>query len=131
MRAAATALLVLAATTARADHATPEQIEAAMRAAATEAKAYADESTMVTGLQRAQASGADDPLAAEARLLQLLIRLREVRAPQAQTRAVVAALLDHAPRTMTDPVDPEQRGLQRPAFAVAGAARERFHCQSP
>lgn len=123
MRAAATALLVLAATTARADHATPEQIEAAMRAAATEAKAYADESTMVTGLQRAQASGADDPLTAEARLLQLLIRLREIRAPHAQTRAVVAALLDHAPRTMTDPVDPEQRGLQRPAFAVTGAAR--------
>src|SRR5690606_16589411 len=40
-----------------------------------------------------------------------------------QTRAAVAALLDHAPQTFTDPVDPEQRRLIRPAYPIAGAAR--------
>src|SRR5690606_34956082 len=127
-------LLLLGATgAAHAGYAPQAEIDAAMRAAAVEAKAYGDEHSLIAGLQWAQARSVTDPLAAEAHLLQLLIRLREVRNPQTQTRAAVAALRDHAPQTVTDPVDPEQRGLMRPAFPIAGAARSllRLWSQAP
>jgi hypothetical protein len=123
MRAASVALLTLVATTAQARYASSTDIERAMRSAAVEAKAHTDELTLVTGLEQTRAASAADPLATEARLLQLLIRLREVRSPQPQTRAAVAALRDYSTQVVTDPVDPEQRRLMRPAFAVAGAAR--------
>ncbi|MES0873966.1 M14 family zinc carboxypeptidase [Sinimarinibacterium thermocellulolyticum] len=123
MHTASAALLLIAASAAQAHDATPAEIDTAMRAAAVEAKAYADELSIVAGLQRAQAASARDALAAEARMLQLLIRLREVRTPHPQTRAAVTGLRDYVSRTLTDPVDPEQRGMRRPAYPIAGAAR--------
>ncbi|MEQ1439749.1 hypothetical protein AAG565_10315 [Fontimonas sp. SYSU GA230001] len=122
-RAATALALALCVCGAQAGYVPRAQVEAAAATAAIEAKAYADEAALVGALLHAQSRSVVEPLPSEARLLRLLERLREVTAPADATRAAVAGLLDHAPQTWTDPVDPEQRTRQMPAFAVAGAAR--------
>lgn len=121
--ATALVLLAVASTAAAADYASRSDVEQAARAAADAAALYADEAALTAALLQAQTRSVIEPLSSEARLVQLLQRLREVAAPLPATRQAVAGLLDHAPQTLTDPIDPEQRGLQRPAFAVAGTAR--------
>lgn len=123
MRGAAALALLAAVSTAAADYAPRVDVERAARSAADEAALYTDEVALTVALQQAQTRSVIEPLASEARLVQLLLRLRDVTLPMPATRRAVVALLDHEPQTLTDPVDPEQRGLQRPAFAVAGTAR--------
>ncbi|MEW6168528.1 MAG: hypothetical protein AB1651_12665, partial [Pseudomonadota bacterium] len=120
-------LLALASGAAAAGYVARAEVEAAARAAAIEAKAYADQSALVAGLLQAQTRSVVEPLINEARMVALLARLREAPAPSAQARSAVEALRDYAVQTYTDPVDPEQRRLQVPAFAVAGAARAALH----
>ncbi|MFP5304335.1 MAG: hypothetical protein ACLGI7_00745 [Gammaproteobacteria bacterium] len=120
-------LLALVSSTAVAGYVPRAEVEAAARAAAVEAKAYADRSALVAGLLQAQTRSVVEPLINEARMVALLARLREAPAPSPQARTAVEALRDYAVQTYTDPVDPEQRRLQVPAFAVAGAARAALH----
>lgn len=123
--AACLLLLALAVPTqvaAQTLYAAPAEVAAAVEAASAEAKAYTDADALVLALQHAQLASSSEPLRAEARLQQLLLRLRE--SPQnAAARAAITALLTHSPRVYTDAVDPEQRGRTRPAFAIAGGAR--------
>lgn len=127
-RAAVALLILLLAGPASAGHAPRADVETAAAAAAIEAKAYPDEAAVLAALRQAQVSSVADPLRAEARMLQLLQRLRETPAPWPSTRELVERLAQHSPLTWTDPVDPDHgRGLQVPAFAVAGSARAALH----
>ncbi|MFA5942004.1 MAG: hypothetical protein WC809_21855 [Sinimarinibacterium sp.] len=122
-RTAAALVLALGFGGAQAGYVPRAQVDAAAAAAALEAKAYVDESALVAGLLQAQSLSVVEPLANEARLLRTLERLRDVTLPSAAARSAAESLLDHAPQIWTDPVDPEQRNRQMPAFPIAGAAR--------
>jgi hypothetical protein len=126
MRSAACLLLLALAVppqvAAQTLYAAPAEVAAAVEAASVEAKAYTEAEALIVALQQAQLASSLEPLRAEARLQQLLLRLRET--PQsAAGRTAVMALLDHSPRVFTDAVDPEHRGRTRPAFTIAGGAR--------
>lgn len=119
MRRAA-GLLLFVALSAHAHYVPRSEVTAAAQAAAAEAKAYTQAPDLVGAIRQAQLEANSDPLRAEARLQQLLLRLRD--AP-AQARVEIEALLDYSPRVYTDAIDPEHRGRTVPAFEIAGSAR--------
>lgn len=120
-------LLTLLAVPARAEYASRNDVEAAARSAAIEAKRHADADTLTAALQQAHVRSTIEPLAAEARMQQLLLRLREAAVSTHSARETVQALLTYSPRVFTDAIDPEQRKLQVPAFAIDGTARATLH----